>query len=241
MRPAMERTIGRRLLRDEIRERLMDDILRGRLQPGMPLAETHVAREFGVSQAPVREAFRDLELLGFLEKSAFRGARIRRISRNEVAEIYPVRAGLEGVAARAAATRIDEEGLAQLEQLLNTMREAAAQGDDQEQVEADIAFHEAIIHASGNGLLMQLWQAMRLATTTFLTISLAHRPLAELADRHAPVLAALRAHDPEAAEAAMRRHIEEPGEWIRNEVQKDTETVASEDAEQKAEQAAGAR
>jgi DNA-binding GntR family transcriptional regulator len=222
MRPEVARPIGRRLLRDEIRERLMEDILRGRLKPGTPLAETHVAREFGVSQAPVREAFRDLELLGFLEKSAFRGARVRHISRNEVAEIYPVRAGLEGVAARAAAVRIDEAALQRLEELLEVMREAAAQGDEQQQVEADIAFHETIIEASGNGLLMQLWQAMRLATTTFLTISLAHRPLAELAERHVPLLEALRAKDPDAAEAAMRRHIEQPGEWIRSEMQKES-------------------
>lgn len=221
MSSVADRKVGRRLLRDEIRERLMEDILRGRLEPGTPVAETHIAREFGVSQAPVREAFRDLELLGFLEKSAFRGARVRRISRDEVAEIYPVRAGLEGVAARAAATRISEGALRRLEELLEKMRRAARDGDDEEQVEADIAFHETIVEASGNGLLIQIWKAMRLATTTFLTISLAHRPMQELAERHAPVLAALRARDPEAAERAMRRHIEEPGEWIRAEVQKD--------------------
>jgi DNA-binding GntR family transcriptional regulator len=200
----------------------MEDILRGRLKPGTPLAETHVARQFGVSQAPVREAFRDLELLGFLEKSAFRGARVRHVARNEVAEIYPVRAGLEGVAARAAALRIDEAGLNRLEQLLDQMRDAAARGDQQEQVEADIAFHETIIEASGNGLLMQLWRAMRLATTTFLTISLSRHSLTELAERHVPLIEALRARDPVAAEAAMRKHIEEPGEWIRQEIQKET-------------------
>lgn len=241
MNTEVERPIGRRLLRDEIRERLMEDILRGRLKPGTPLAETHVAREFGVSQAPVREAFRDLELLGFLEKSAFRGARVRHISRNEVAEIYPVRAGLEGVAARAAAARMDDATLRRLEELLEEMRDAAARGDQQQQVEADIAFHETIIEASGNGLLMQLWQAMRLATTTFLTISLSRHSLTELAERHVPLIEAFRARSPEAAEAAMRQHIEEPGEWIRQEIQKECGEQSSPEQPPDAKTATGAK
>jgi DNA-binding FadR family transcriptional regulator len=59
---------------------------------------------------------------------------------------------------------------------------------------------------------------MRLATTTFVTHSMnqiTHRSLAEIGERHVPVLEALRSRDPAAAEAAMRRHIEEPGDWIR--------------------------
>jgi len=210
-----KRVIPRFVLRDEIKERLIEDILRGRLEPGVRLVETRIARELGVSQAPVREAFRDLELLGFIVKSAFRGARVRRISLEELAEIYPIRAALEGVAARAAAAHADESTLTQLEDLLAAMRKAARHGDQHAQVEADVAFHHTIIEASGNGLLRQFWEAMRLATTTFLTVLMARRPLLELAERHVPIMDALRAHDASAAEAAMRRHIEEPGEWIR--------------------------
>ncbi len=208
------RTFGRRVLREEVKEQLMDDILRGRLPPGTRIVETRIAQQFGVSQAPVREALRDLEMLGFVISSAFRGTQVRRVSKEELAEIYPIRAALEGVAARAAATRIDEAALAHLEELLATMREAASRGDDRAQVEADVAFHHAIVEASGNRLLKQFWERMRLATTTFLTVSMTHRSLHELAERHVPVLAALRAHDAVGSEEAIRRHIEEPGEWI---------------------------
>jgi DNA-binding FadR family transcriptional regulator len=82
-------------------------------------------------------------------------------------------------------------------------------------VEADFAFHLIIVEASGNWLLRQIWERMALATTTFLTISKSHQPLSVIAERHVRVLEALRARDPEAAEAVMRAHIDEPGEWLR--------------------------
>lgn len=192
----------------------MDSILSGRLAPGDRIVETRVARQFGVSQAPVREALRDLELFGFIVSSPFRGAIVREISVEELAQIYPIRAVLEGLAARDAAIRITDAGVKRLERLLATLRRAASRGDRRAAVDADFAFHLAIVEASGNGLLKQFWERMRLATTTFLTVSKSEHSLGEIADRHTPVLDALRARDAGAAEAAMRRHIEEPGHWI---------------------------
>src|SRR5260221_6939910 len=119
----------RRVLREQVRERLIDDILSGRLLPGTRIVETRLAQELGVSQAPVREALRDLELFGFVVSSPFRGTQVRQILPEDLLEIYPVRAALEGVAARAAATRINEAGLSRLEELIATMREAASRDD----------------------------------------------------------------------------------------------------------------
>jgi DNA-binding GntR family transcriptional regulator len=209
----------RRVLREEIREQLIDDILSGRLPPGTRIVETRFAQEMGVSQAPVREALRDLELFGFVTSSPFRGTQVRKISIEDLLEVYPVRAALESVAARAAAACIDDETLARLAELIDSMRHAAARGDHRAHVDADFQFHQTIIKASGNRMLQHVWQTMRLATTTFVTHSmtqLTHRSLDEIGERHVPVLEALRAHDPQLAEAAMRRHIEEPGDWIRD-------------------------
>jgi len=213
------RRMVRRVLREEIREQLIDEILSGRLTPGTRIVETRLAQELGVSQAPVREALRDLELFGFVTSSPFRGTQVREISPEDLLEIYPVRAALEALAARVAATRIDDETFARLEALIGDMREAAAKADHRAHVDADYAFHQAIIKASGNRMLQHVWQTMRLATTTFVTHSmtqLTHRSLAEIGERHVPVLEALRSRNPDLAEAAMRRHIEEPGEWIRD-------------------------
>jgi DNA-binding GntR family transcriptional regulator len=207
--------IERRVFRDEIREKLIDAILTGRIAPGTRIVETKLAQQFGVSQAPVREALRDLALYGFVVNSPFRGTQVRSITPDELLEIYPIRAALEGVAAAAAAPRIDEATLNQLEELINTMREAAARDDHWAQVNADGAFHHTIITAAGNRMLEHVWQTMRLSVTTCVTHSLTHRSLHEITERHVPVLEALRTRDPLKAEAAIRRHIEEPGEWIR--------------------------
>ncbi|HEY7030820.1 MAG TPA: GntR family transcriptional regulator [Thermomicrobiales bacterium] len=206
--------IGRRVLREHVKEYLIDAIVRGDVKPGERIVETQVAQQLGVSQGPVREALRDLEIFGFVVSSPFRGTQVRQISSDDLVDIYPIRAALEGIAARAAASRIDESMLARLEMYLDQMREAAAKDDRETHIDADVAFHRTVIEASGNRLLRQFWDSMHLATTTFVTNAMARRSLHELAERHAPLLAALRAHDPVAAEDAMRRHIEEPGEWV---------------------------
>jgi DNA-binding GntR family transcriptional regulator len=210
------RPLERRVFREEIREQLIEDILNGRLAPGARIVETRIAQQFGVSQGPVREALRDLELFGFVVSSPFRGTQVRKISTQDLLEIYPIRAALESVAARAAAERIDDATLAQLEELIGVMREAAARDDHRAEADADHAFHHLIVQASGNRMLQHVWQTMRLSITTCVTHSVTHRPLHEIAERHVDVLEALRSRDPQRAELAMRRHIEEPGEWIRS-------------------------
>jgi DNA-binding GntR family transcriptional regulator len=209
------RPLERRVFREEIREQLIEDILNGRLPPGARIVETRIAQQFGVSQGPVREALRDLELFGFVVSSPFRGTQVRQISTDDLLEIYPIRAALEGVAARAAAVRITDASLQRLEELIGVMREAAARDDHRAEADADHAFHHEIVQASGNHMLVHVWQTMRLSITTCVTHSVTHRSLHEIAERHVVVLDALRAHDPDRAEAAIRRHIEEPGEWIR--------------------------
>ena len=111
-------------LREEIREQIIDDILSGRLAPGYPHRRNPaMAKQFGVSQAPVREALRDLALFGFVVCSPFRSTYVREISTEDLVKSYPVRAALESVAAREAATLIDDETLAQLEDLIVAMRQ----------------------------------------------------------------------------------------------------------------------
>jgi DNA-binding GntR family transcriptional regulator len=216
--------IRRRVLREEIREQVIDEILSGRLAPGTRIVETQLAKQFGVSQAPVREALRDLALFGFVVCSPFRSTYVRQISTADLLKSYPVRAALESVAAREAASVIDDETLGQLEEHIASMRRAADANDHRAHVDADFAFHYTIIKAAGNDMLEHVWQSMRLATTTLVTHSMTqmtHRSMREIGERHVAVLDALRSRDPLVAEAAMRRHIEEPGEWIREAVRQE--------------------
>src|SRR5205085_9446535 len=197
------RPLERRVFREEIREQLIEDILNGKLPPGARIVETRIAQQFGVSQGPVREALRDLELFGFVVSSPFRGTQVRQISTEDLLEIYPIRAALEAVAAREAALRLDDATLAHLEELIDVMRDAARRDDHRAEADADHAFHLAIVKAAGNRMLEHVWQTMRLSITTCVTVSVTHRPLSEIAERHVLVLDALRARDPDRSAAII--------------------------------------
>jgi DNA-binding GntR family transcriptional regulator len=208
---------SRRVFREDVKEYLLDAILQGHLRPGDRIVETRIAQELGVSQGPVREALRDLEMFGFVVSEPFRGTRVRKTTSAELIEIYPIRAALEGVGAREAARHRDQVLLDTLNDLLEAMRAAAVADDRKAHVNADIEFHRTILQASGNRLLYQMWEAARLSSSSYVSISLVRRSLMELADRHIPIIDALRAGDPIAAESEMRKHIEELATWITSE------------------------
>src|SRR3954464_8717306 len=98
--------VGGPVPREQVKRLLLERILAHQYAPGDRLVETRIAQELGVSQAPVREALRELETLRFVESAPFKGAWVREVSDAELAEIYPIRAALEDVAARAAAERL---------------------------------------------------------------------------------------------------------------------------------------
>src|SRR4029079_9865394 len=81
-------TGSRVVLREQVKELILERILSGEYRPGERLVETRIAQELGTSQAPVREALRDLEVLRFVESEPFRGSRVRSMSVEELVEIY---------------------------------------------------------------------------------------------------------------------------------------------------------
>lgn len=195
------------LLREHIKEMILERILTGVYEPGERLVETRLAREFETSQVPVREALRELEVLRFVESEPFRGARVRAVSRAEMVEIFPVRSAIEEVAVRLATLQLDGD-VEELEQHLGAMEDAAAEGDRHEQVISDVAFHRTIVEASGNSILGDVWLSLRVEGRTMITSLGAGIGLDEIVAIHEPILAAIRAKDPDAAAAAMRRHFE---------------------------------
>ncbi len=200
--------VSRTVLREQVKELLLERILTGRVKPGERLVETRIAQELGTSQAPVREALRDLELLRLVESEPFRGARVRAITPEEIAEVYPVRAALEEVAARETATHLDAGTDARLAAEVEAMRAAAAAGDDHSQVEHDVEFHRLIVEASGNRTLLEVWTSLRLEARTLITLLTTDLDRAELAESHQAILEALRGGDPAVAGRAVRDHVE---------------------------------
>jgi DNA-binding GntR family transcriptional regulator len=210
----MSASVTRVVLREQVKELILERILNGTYRPGERLVETRIAAELGTSQAPVREALRDLELLRFAESEPFRGARVREVSHAEVIEIYPVRAAIEEVAAQEAATRLGGE-VDTLAAELDAMHEAADADDLHALVEHDVAFHRLIVEASGNRVLFETWLSLRIEARTIVTALRTGLDGHDIAERHRPVLEALRARDPGLAGTALRRHIEQFGELLK--------------------------
>jgi DNA-binding GntR family transcriptional regulator len=206
--------VSRVVLREQVKELILQRILKGEYKPGERLVETRIAQELGTSQAPVREALRDLELLRFVESAPFRGAWVREISEAELVEIYPVRAALEELAAREAAVRLDGD-VSALERELDAMHEAADAGDLHEQVVHDVNFHRLIVEAADNRILLETWGFLRVESRTVITAVRTGMDGHEIAERHRSILDALRDRDPDRAGTALRRHLEEFAEILR--------------------------
>jgi DNA-binding GntR family transcriptional regulator len=202
-------SISRSVLSNQVKDRLLEAILDGRYAPGARIVETRVARELGTSQAPVREALRDLEALGIVETTAFRGARVRRVSNAELLEAFAVRAQLESLAARLAMGRATDGDLDELDALIDEMRRAGEAGDLRAEAAADASFHGRIVELSANVTLQRVWRTLEPYSRTYITIVAPGSDRRAIADHHVPVLAALRSRDPHLVDEVIRRHFAE--------------------------------
>lgn len=199
--------ISRSVLSDQIKDRLLQAILDGRYPPGARIVETRVARELGTSQAPVREALRDLEALGVVETAAFRGARVRRPSAAELLEAFAIRAELESLAARLAIPRLTDADIDKLDGYVTEMQRAAAAGDTHAEATADAAFHGRIVEMAGNSTLLRVWRTLEPFSRTYITIVAPGADRRQIADEHLPVLGALRRRDPTLATEVLHEHF----------------------------------
>ena len=204
--------VARSVLADQVREHLLAGILDGHYPPHSRIVETQVARELGTSQAPVREALRALQAIGIVELSPFRGARVRRPTRDEILEAYDVRSAREALAARLAVPR---RGAAEIGELLalGEQMEAAARRDDGHAVaSADAMFHARIVAAARNRTLERTWRSLEPYSRTYLSLFVPGADPTWSAHLHAPILAALRRKDVDGVVEALAGHFREASE-----------------------------
>ncbi len=209
--------LNRTMLRDQIKEVLLARILEGDYAPGQRIVELQLAQEFGVSQAPVREALRELEALRLIVSEPHRGARVREVTARELAEIYPVRAALEEEAARTAAVRLGGN-VAALEREYKAMRKAAERNNAHQLVTHDVAFHRVIVEGSGNQTLLEIWTSLHVEARTVITLVKDRPDLHDVAEMHAPLIEAFRSQDAALCARMMREHVEHFAKWVPDEV-----------------------
>lgn len=198
--------INRASLSQQIRDALLERIVSGSLKPGDRLIELKIADEMQTSQAPVREALRELEAIGLIETQRNKGARVRIIDEGELAEIYSIRAELEALAGELTATK-SPSSARDLEKVLGRMYKAASKGDEKNFAQLNSEFHSLIVHAAGNRTLIEIWEGLSVRSRTRMNMSRTVADLQSLAASHQDIIDAISSGDAAAARDVSWRHV----------------------------------
>lgn len=184
-------------MRDHIRDTLVGRILDGTYPAGTQLKELYLAREFDVSQAPIREALRELEGSGLVSSERFRGTRVRGADFAEMRESYELRMMLE-MRSVALAAPYKPELLADLGEYMRSM-DAAVKADDSEgYIDNALRFHRRLVESSGNRTFLGVWDSLlwdvrgRIALRRLAEMG---KSLKTLVSMHRALLGRLRAQD----------------------------------------------
>lgn len=195
---------------DNVLARLRDTILGGDIAPGAKISEPELARQYGVSRAPLRDAIRRLEARGLITRVPRQSARVLVLDAKKVHDIFLFREAIEGMAAREAAVHITQPEIDQLREGLDRQRAATTSPRDGYPFKTlDTDYHSVIVRASRNEFLIKLLSEDYHDLIDLCRRQQRRRP--ERAERalleHQRIVDALSDRDPELAELTMRRHI----------------------------------
>jgi DNA-binding GntR family transcriptional regulator len=195
-------------------EYLKTNILSGAFDPGRRLTEEYLAEELGVSRTPVREALHKLELEGLIQPLETRGFIIPRDSKEEMEELFDIRAILEGYTLRLVSESISEETLKQLNGFIENAEDALKRQKIDEIFQWNTEFHDALHNLVGHkrrlyDMIVNIRRyVLRYRKDTLHYLEGAQRAL----EGHRKVMMALRLRDPDLCERVMRDHIREAKE-----------------------------
>jgi len=191
-------------------EALRSAITEGRFAEGEPLVGSRIATELGVSRITVANAFKRLSAEGFIKLVPHKEAIVAPLDREDIRQIYLIRAELEALSARESATRVTIADIAELRRINRDLElaESVTEPDMRQLRGIDIGFHRYLRRISGMPMLISTLDNLadqgegyraRLLDTRFLVIP--------TADRHEPIIASLEHHDSHLAAEAMREHV----------------------------------
>ncbi len=200
-----QKRVVRQSLKDQVKSILIDRMIEGELQPGDRIKELQVAKELGTSQAPVREAIRCLETLGYVEHIPHVGAMVKTFNRKEIEEAYQVREALE-----VHATMLIRGSLAHLVEELDThleqMRQAKQDANIRMFTQADNQFHRAIVSSCRNETMLGMWESLKMQQQVIATVVKASMPLDRVFELHPPIVDAFRHQDQDGAAVLLKGH-----------------------------------
>jgi DNA-binding GntR family transcriptional regulator len=200
---------ARRGLAEESADRIRDAIFDGTFQPGAPLREVDLARDLDVSRGSVREGLALLEREGLVHSAWHRGTTVIDVTPRDVEEVYTVRAALDRLAALTAMTTASPDDLAALDDIVAAMAADIDRGGPH-LLALDIAFHDAVYAATGNGRLIQAWQAVRSQVCLFQLRRIVAAPedyLARVVAEHRELASLIRGDEPELLARTAEEHV----------------------------------
>jgi DNA-binding GntR family transcriptional regulator len=193
-----------------IYQEIKEDIINGKYKPNERIVISDVAREFGASDIPVREAMRHLESDGLIQSKPYVGAIVTNFDLADIRKIYQIRAVLEGLATRQAVDRIDKNGFKKLETILSKMMKAAGSGNFVLLSNLNREFHHVIYAASDNEYLIKvifdLWD-MSLRARAIAIFSFMPERAQAAVDEHANIVAALKKKDESLVDKLVIQHM----------------------------------
>ena len=197
-------------LEDDLERRTLD----GEFQPGEHLREIELARQYDVGRNTLRAAFDGLARRGLLVKSRNRGVFVRVLTSEDLAEVYELRAAIEVQAGRSLTARRSVPEAARA--ALAAERQLTDASPRRDLVEADLAFHRALVEGAGNRRLAAVHRdiAAEIRLSLAQLMETEYATVEELAAEHAEVLHAVGAGKPAATEGLVRRHLEAATAWL---------------------------
>lgn len=198
-------SIGRLPLSEQVYVTLKQAILTGALKPQVKLNEVKIAEQLNVSATPVREAFRKLAKDNLVVIKPWKGVTVKGYTPEEIISMYQCREMMEGLGARLCAENCTDE---QIEELQSICDAGIASSSPEDRVQINSRFHSLISFFSGNERVVDYLAEFREMVNRDMYISTLDKGRTDLCDReHMEIMDAIRAHDPERAEQAMRKHI----------------------------------
>lgn len=199
----------RPLYREEIGNAIRDAIVSGDLKPGDRIVETQWAKDLGVSQSPVREAIRELEMMGLVENIPYQGCIVRKATKQDMKDAYRVRMYLEMLGIQDAVEGATDEQLKEIDKILKEMEAEAKKNSFNSYTKKNELFHEKIIEVSQNRLLIRLWKQSHIQDSTFFGTQLSDQSLEALAVRHRVIYDAIVSRDVKRAQDTIYQHFQE--------------------------------
>lgn len=196
-------------VREAAFEKLKEAIIKGHFKPGEKIVEQALAQAMGVSRTPVREAIRRLEAEGFVVSIPRKGVVVSQADKEEIIQLYSIRAELEGLAARWAIEHGDQDDMQKLDEAILKMKEAVACGDLDGVVLSNTLFHETIAQASKSRILCTLIKTLQdnIQRFRFKSLHLPGRPEAALAE-HKEIVAAIKEKRAEEVDRLLKEHLQ---------------------------------